>query len=168
MKATSRILLNGLLASLVSYQVASGAEEKKGNNGTEAAPLGMAVRFELFVKDTRVTVDFYSRVLSFECNATDGPCITARCGSVRIGICDQATLPKTHHFSPEALQAHKGVGTEIVLEVENFGSFYQRVVTSGYTIHEKVAKRPWGLRDFRLVDPDGYYLRITEKSPTAN
>jgi len=23
--------------------------------------------------------------------------------------------------------------------------------------------RPWGLRDFRIFDPSGYYLRITER-----
>jgi lactoylglutathione lyase len=26
---------------------------------------------------------------------------------------------------------------------------------------ELLCDRPWGLRDFRVVDPDGYYLRIT-------
>jgi uncharacterized glyoxalase superfamily protein PhnB len=27
---------------------------------------------------------------------------------------------------------------------------------------ETLTARPWGLRDFRLLDPDGYYWRITE------
>jgi hypothetical protein len=27
---------------------------------------------------------------------------------------------------------------------------------------EGLTSRPWGLRDFRLVDPDGYYWRVTE------
>ncbi len=26
---------------------------------------------------------------------------------------------------------------------------------------EHMRDRPWGLRDFRVVDPDGYYLRLT-------
>jgi hypothetical protein len=26
---------------------------------------------------------------------------------------------------------------------------------------ETMRERPWGLRDFRVVDPDGYHLRIT-------
>lgn len=25
--------------------------------------------------------------------------------------------------------------------------------------------QPWGLTDFRLVDPDGYYVRVTNLSP---
>lgn len=30
----------------------------------------------------------------------------------------------------------------------------------------EIASRPWGMRDFRLLDPSGYYLRLTEHSPT--
>jgi hypothetical protein len=26
---------------------------------------------------------------------------------------------------------------------------------------ERLAARPWGQTDFRLVDPDGYYVRVT-------
>jgi hypothetical protein len=29
-----------------------------------------------------------------------------------------------------------------------------------------VGDRPWGLRDFRVVDPDNYYLRITSFRPS--
>jgi uncharacterized glyoxalase superfamily protein PhnB len=35
------------------------------------------------------------------------------------------------------------------------------VVKAGYRLLEPLRERPWGLRDFRVVDPDGYYLRIT-------
>jgi hypothetical protein len=31
---------------------------------------------------------------------------------------------------------------------------------------EPMLDRPWGLRDFRMVDPDGYYLRITSHDGT--
>jgi catechol 2,3-dioxygenase-like lactoylglutathione lyase family enzyme len=30
---------------------------------------------------------------------------------------------------------------------------------------EDLADRPWGLRDFRLLDPSGYYWRITSRAP---
>jgi len=127
----------------------------------------MAVRFELFVKNCRASVDFYTRVLGFSTDSTSDTYAPIRNGSVQIGIVLQGTLPKTHHFSPQNLQGPKGVGTEIVLEVDNFDAFYQHVLSSGYPVGEEVALRLWGLRDFRLVDPDGYYLRITEKKPRA-
>jgi hypothetical protein len=31
-------------------------------------------------------------------------------------------------------------------------------------MEEDLQPRPWGLEDFRLVDPDGYYLRVTFRS----
>jgi lactoylglutathione lyase len=166
MKSTLRILMAGLMAGLwLIVPFASGADPNPATAPAEpaVAPVGMTVRFELFVKDTHVAADFYTRILGFECDTDAGPYIQARSGAVRIGICDQSTLPGDHHFSPAALQGRKGIGTEIVLEVENLDAFYERVVKSGYGIREELAKRPWGLRDFRLVDPDGYYLRITER-----
>lgn len=27
-----------------------------------------------------------------------------------------------------------------------------------------LAERPWGSRDFRVIDPNGYYIRINELS----
>jgi hypothetical protein len=32
---------------------------------------------------------------------------------------------------------------------------------------EPLTDRPWGLRDFRVVDPDGYYLRVTHGNAAA-
>jgi len=53
------------------------------------------------------------------------------------------------------------VGVEIVLEVDDVEGWHARVGASGYPILESLQDRPWGLRDFRIADPDGYYLRIT-------
>lgn len=50
----------------------------------------------------------------------------------------------------------RGLGVEIVLEVEGLDTMYRRVVASGYPVFEPPQERPWGLRDFRIVDPDGY------------
>jgi hypothetical protein len=34
---------------------------------------------------------------------------------------------------------------------------------AGERVVEPIRTQPWGLRDFRIVDPDGYYLRVTTK-----
>ena len=34
-------------------------------------------------------------------------------------------------------------------------------------ISEELRLQPWGLHDFRLADPDGYYLRITHGDSPA-
>jgi lactoylglutathione lyase len=50
---------------------------------------------------------------------------------------------------------------EIVLETPDLDALYERVRRSGYPLAAAMQDRPWGLRDFRVADPDGYYLRIT-------
>jgi lactoylglutathione lyase len=49
---------------------------------------------------------------------------------------------------------------EIVLEVADVASERDRVVAAGWPLDEDLRERPWGLADFRILDPSGYYLRI--------
>jgi hypothetical protein len=53
-------------------------------------------------------------------------------------------------------------GTEIVIEVDDLSAERDRVLASGWQLAEDIQLRPWGLRDFRLFDPDGYFLRFTD------
>jgi len=38
----------------------------------------------------------------------------------------------------------------------------RRVQDAAYVVAEPLQRRRWGLRDFRITDPDGYYLRVTQ------
>ena len=38
------------------------------------------------------------------------------------------------------------------------------VTAAGWPLAEDLRDRPWGLRDFRVLDPAGYYLRITDRA----
>jgi lactoylglutathione lyase len=60
-------------------------------------------------------------------------------------------------FSP----LHFGELPRIVLEVEDLDAAARAVARTGYPLLEPPRQRPWGLRDFRLADPDGYYVRVT-------
>ena len=42
-----------------------------------------------------------------------------------------------------------------------------QITAAGWPITEDLRDRPWGLRDFRVLDPAGYYLRITDRAPVA-
>jgi lactoylglutathione lyase len=50
---------------------------------------------------------------------------------------------------------------EIVMEVDDLSAAHRRVLDSAHPVFEPPQQRPWGLWDFRIVDPDGYYLRFT-------
>lgn len=40
---------------------------------------------------------------------------------------------------------------------------YQRVRSEGWPRSAELRRQPWGLTDFRLLDPDGYYWRVTSR-----
>jgi uncharacterized glyoxalase superfamily protein PhnB len=52
---------------------------------------------------------------------------------------------------------------EIVLEVEDIVAEERRVRATGQPLLQALQKQAWGLTDFRLADPDGYYLRVTSR-----
>jgi uncharacterized glyoxalase superfamily protein PhnB len=55
-------------------------------------------------------------------------------------------------------------GVEIVLEVGDIDAYYEHVKRDNYPLAAPLQEHPWGARDFRLLDPDGYYLRLTSRA----
>jgi uncharacterized glyoxalase superfamily protein PhnB len=48
--------------------------------------------------------------------------------------------------------------------VDDLDAYHVRILAFEYEISEPLRERPWGLRDFQVIDPDGYYLRITSRA----
>jgi len=127
-------------------------------------PQGMTIRLELFVTNMEKSIDFYSNVLGFEKVDGESDYVPVRSGSVLIGLGLASGLPKPHHFNPEVQKDRRGLGTEIVLEVDDVKSYFEKVKATGYKGKlSPLRRQSWGLTDFRIVDPDGYYLRITSR-----
>ena len=80
---------------------------------------------------------------------------TSRSGS---GTCASA-LRAAHRVTPRADGPRQ---VELVLEVDDLEAARARVLDSGWALDEDLTARPWGLTDFRLLDPSGYYWRVTE------
>ncbi|MDA8297699.1 MAG: VOC family protein [Actinomycetota bacterium] len=125
--------------------------------------MAMTVRFEIFPRDLDVTVEFYTEVLGFELVSDrrddPEPYVALRRDSVHVGALRDAAAEQRSERRPP-------VGVEIVLEVDDVNAELERVRTAGWPIAEGIEQRPWGLRDFRLLDPSGYYLRITNRART--
>ena len=125
---------------------------------------GMSLRLELFVRDVEKSAEFYTRVLGFERAPGDAEYLPVRCGSVTIGLGPAAGLPKGHYFNPELQSSRRGLGAEIVLEVDDVQAAFAKVRASGWkSVLAPPRRRSWGATDFRVADPDGYYLRITSR-----
>jgi uncharacterized glyoxalase superfamily protein PhnB len=54
----------------------------------------------------------------------------------------------------------RGYDVEVVIMVADLEAYFSKVQGSVKIITD-LALRPWGLKDFRVEDPFGYYLRIT-------
>ena len=121
---------------------------------------------ELFVGDVEASIAFYTRVLAFDLERHEpGDYASLRRGSVVFGLGPVAKLPEEGgYFGRDIATWRRGLGVEIVLEVDDVEGWRDRVVASGHPIFEPLWDRPWGLRDFRITDPDGYYLRVTSRA----
>ena len=121
----------------------------------------MRLRVEIFPADLDATVAFYVEVLRFTVDRdermTPHPYVSLRRGGVLIGA---AARPEV--VDPGGRRPPTGV--ELVLEVEDVDAERARVEHAGWPLAEDLTDRPWGLRDFRVIDPDGYYLRITNRT----
>jgi lactoylglutathione lyase len=127
-------------------------------------PVG--VRFELFVDDVERSLAFYSAALGLQPPPGYDPqgYVPVSAGSVRIGLQRSSALPAEHYFQRAHFSGPRGVGVEIVVEVDDVDAVFARArdaaVTQGGQVEPRAA-RPWGQTDFRLIDPDGYYVRVT-------
>jgi catechol 2,3-dioxygenase-like lactoylglutathione lyase family enzyme len=121
---------------------------------------------ELFVEDLDVSVAFYSGVLGFRVDQRSDDYVSMRRGTVVLGLGPVAKLPERGAgpgFTRQRLATGKGAGVEIVLELddaEQVAALHEHC-RGRQAVVEPLQPRPWGLEDFRIVDPDGYYLRVT-------
>lgn len=121
------------------------------------------LRMELFVGDLDASIDFYVRALGFEVRRRDaGGYTELHSHSITLGLQRLDALPTGHHLRRAGDSAPVGVGIEIVLEVDNLEHSFAQLASAGHPVFEAPQARPWGARDFRVVDPDGYYIRVTE------
>ena len=125
----------------------------------------MRLRIELFVDDLDTSIAFYA-ALGFAVERREHDYASLRWGDAVIGLGPIAKLPPASPgpgFTRQRLAADRGAGVEIVLEVEDLDTALAAVRATGHPLAEEPTDQPWGLRDFRVTDPDGYYLRLTTR-----
>jgi predicted enzyme related to lactoylglutathione lyase len=116
------------------------------------------IRIEIFPEDLDETVRFYTQVLGFQLDRDertgDVPYVALRLGGVRVGAARRSGVDHDARRPP--------TGVELVLETGDLLGARKRILEAGWSLDEGLTERPWGLRDFRIVDPSGYYWRLTE------
>src|SRR5215210_5819476 len=92
------------------------------------------LRLELFVEDMEASIAFYTRMLAFELARHEpGDYASLRLGGVVLGIGLVAKLPEEGGYFGRDISAYRrGLGVEIVIEVDDVGRWHERVADSGH------------------------------------
>jgi hypothetical protein len=64
-------------------------------------------------------------------------------------------------FARHPADTPRGHGVEIIVTTSEIDALYERAKDLD-AVAEALAVRAWGARDFRIADPFGYYIRVTE------
>lgn len=115
-------------------------------------------KFELFVSDAAQSADFYS-VLGFHvADSKPHGYTTLESGYTVVALSPLPWWLPVHWLGFLRLPP---IGTELVFYVADLEGTRRRLDEAGHS-PGPIELQSWGDRDFRVRDPDGYYIRISE------
>jgi predicted enzyme related to lactoylglutathione lyase len=102
-------------------------------------------------------IDFFKAVAGFEVNQKDGNFVTLHSERGEI------LLNGVGGKAKEKPDRYQGPRVEIGIVVGDLDkAFAEAKKQTGWKIAAAIAKQSWGVRDFRVYSPEGYYIRVTE------
>lgn len=156
--------LVAIMAILITFLFCRGSFRYASTQENDVNPAEMTIRLELFTSNIAKTVRFYQDILGFKPLNSGSPTYQPiKNGQVVLGIGLLESLGNRHYFNTHHNDNKFGYGVEIVLEVDDISLIYNKVKHANVEIESDLEERPWGLKDFRLIDPNGYYIRVTSK-----
>lgn len=128
---------------------------------------------ELHVPDFQPVKDFYGNLgfkVVWERSPKDqaGYLVIKRGDSILSFFCGNEEVYNHSYFKKFSQDTVRGYGVEIAIYVtdKNIDEYYQEVISRLDQNHiaQELKTQPWGGKDFRLIDPFGYYLCIREEN----
>lgn len=121
------------------------------------------ISFELYVRDVPATLNFFTSVLEAKTGWVEDDFAVLWFGKTRIALTrlDLNEFKAPNPVLNDGALKHLGSGVEVVLSVEDLDELHERISSEVSDI-TPITKQPWGLRDFRFLLQEGYYIRITE------
>jgi lactoylglutathione lyase len=115
-------------------------------------------KFELFVTDVEQSIRFYTTLGFVIAHRKPGGYTTLEAGSTVVALSPvSAWLP----LRWLGFLRHPPLGTEIVFYSGELERLRSALDAAGYD-PGAIVRQPWGDRDFRVSDYDGYYVRVSE------
>jgi lactoylglutathione lyase len=120
------------------------------------------VYIELHVPNFKKAIEFYSRLGFKLLWRTEDYLVMKRKRSVLNFYGGSRKVYSHSYFGRFKKTTKCGYGVEIIIPVDRLERFYGRVRKFAKVVQPLESKK-WGRRDFRIIDPFGFYLRITER-----
>jgi dihydroneopterin aldolase len=144
-----------------SFEGAAAVEVRRARGSNVPATV------ELHVPDFAPVRTFYGRLGFSVVRDEPGPdgYLVLRHGQNAIAFWPGSDAVRSHHFfSRHPADTPRGHGVEVIVTTSELDAMYERAKDLDAVV-EPIRTRKWGARDFRIADPFGYYLRITEGRP---
>jgi uncharacterized glyoxalase superfamily protein PhnB len=79
-------------------------------------------------------------------------------------FCGNEFVYKHPYFKQFPQATVRGYGVELSIPVAKIDEYYEKIQDAipGKSIFQPLQKQPWGKKDFRVIDPFGYFLRFNE------
>jgi len=107
--------------------------------------------------DVLETVRYFEEVIGFRQQWTWGaPPVYAGLQS------GEAWIYVNHDPDLAAAIGERGLAPEIFLWVEEIDAVYERHRSNGAEVIDELNERPWGVRQYVILEPNGYRLKIAE------
>ena len=124
---------------------------------------------ELHVPDFKITKMFYKK-LGFKIvrekrpRDRNGYLVMQREKSILCFYCGNEQVYNQSYFKTFSKNTKRGYAVEIAIPVDDIDSFYKEIVKKigKDNIVKPLETKRWGRKDFRIVDPFGFYLRFSE------
>lgn len=115
-------------------------------------------KFELFVTDPAESIQFYELIGFSVAHAKPDGYTTMQSGRTVVAL---SPVPSWLPLRLAGFLRRPPVGTELVFYTDQLDALREKLVAAGHSPTD-VVLQPWGDRDFRITDPDGYYVRLSE------
>jgi len=137
------------------------ADEAGDRSAADESSAARPIVVELFVSDVARSLAFYKK-LGFSVSKRWEDWVLLRRGAMSLTLQGDAhAVAGPHYFTPEIGRFPRGTGVEISIQVDDVDAEHIRAQSANLNIVKPIQDRQWGARDFRLADPDGYFLRVT-------
>jgi predicted enzyme related to lactoylglutathione lyase len=122
------------------------------------------VSVEIYVDDVVATAGFFENYLGFRTERLESTFAALWLGRSRIllNAVDSGEFVTPNPILKDGAVSHRGAGLEIVISVEDIDATHARLQDTDLPYVGPIKEQFWGLRDFRMLLLEGFYLRVTE------